>query len=160
VRVRRVNPPEQDRALLRSGNPAPERMATPKPLLDVLQRKLDPALAQKALDAEDRDPVPAKPASVVKPANVEPPVKPATALAPAKTKPARGTAPKSPKLEAVALTTGPATPPKGYVPSVPAPQARRILPARFRPRSALISRRAMGTMMPCDRSRSNQGQTR
>jgi rare lipoprotein A len=31
VRVRRVNPPEQDRALLRSGNPAPERMATPKP---------------------------------------------------------------------------------------------------------------------------------
>jgi rare lipoprotein A len=61
VRVRRVNPPEQDRALLRSGNPAPERMATPKPLLDVLQRKLDPALAQKALDAEDRDPVPPSP---------------------------------------------------------------------------------------------------
>jgi hypothetical protein len=26
--------------MLRSGNPAPERMATPKPLLDVLQRKL------------------------------------------------------------------------------------------------------------------------
>ncbi|WP_343611998.1 SPOR domain-containing protein [Novosphingobium sp.] len=134
VRVRRVNPPEQDRALLRSGNPAPERMATPKPLLDVLQRKLDPALAQKALDAEDRDPIPAKPASVVKPANVEPPVKPATALAPAKTKPARGAASKSPKLEAVALTTGPATPPKGYVPSVPARQAAAHTPDKVSPK--------------------------
>lgn len=123
VRVRRVNPPEQERALLRSGNPAPERMATPKPLLDVLQRKLDPALAQKALDAEDHDPVPAKPASLVKPASVEAPAKPAIAPAPAKTKPARGPVAKSPKLEATALTTGPATPPKGYVPSVPAPQA-------------------------------------
>ena len=40
VRVRRVNPPESDRALLRSGKEAPERMETPKPLLNVLMRKL------------------------------------------------------------------------------------------------------------------------
>ena len=41
VRVRRVNPIEQDRALLRLGEPAPARMDTPKSLLVVLSRKLD-----------------------------------------------------------------------------------------------------------------------
>ncbi|MBW8755370.1 MAG: SPOR domain-containing protein [Sphingomonadales bacterium] len=41
VRVRRVNPPEQERALLRAGSHAPERMATPKGLLDALNRKLN-----------------------------------------------------------------------------------------------------------------------
>ena len=41
IRVRRVNPVEQDRALLRMGQPAPARMDTPKSLLTVLGRKLD-----------------------------------------------------------------------------------------------------------------------
>lgn len=41
VRVRRMNPVELDRALLRSGQPAPARMDTPKSLLVVLGRKLD-----------------------------------------------------------------------------------------------------------------------
>lgn len=41
VRVRRVNPPEPDRALLRMGQAAPARMDTPKSLLAVLMRKLD-----------------------------------------------------------------------------------------------------------------------
>ena len=41
VRVRRMNPVEQDRALLRMGQPAPARMDTPKSLLTVLGRKLD-----------------------------------------------------------------------------------------------------------------------
>lgn len=41
VRVRRVNPPEQERAMLRSGGRAPERMETPKGLLDALNRKLN-----------------------------------------------------------------------------------------------------------------------
>jgi rare lipoprotein A len=41
VRVRRVNPPEPERALLRGGGPAPERMETPKGLLSVLRRKLE-----------------------------------------------------------------------------------------------------------------------
>lgn len=40
VRVRRVNPPEAERALLRLGQQAPERMETPKGLLAVLVRKL------------------------------------------------------------------------------------------------------------------------
>ncbi|MBS0483547.1 MAG: SPOR domain-containing protein [Proteobacteria bacterium] len=41
VRVRRVNPPEMERAALRQGQQAPDRMDTPKSLLAVLQRKLD-----------------------------------------------------------------------------------------------------------------------
>ncbi|WP_260922459.1 SPOR domain-containing protein [Novosphingobium sp. 9] len=40
VRVRRVIPPEQERALLRADGRAPERMATPDGLLRVLRRKL------------------------------------------------------------------------------------------------------------------------
>jgi rare lipoprotein A len=43
VRVRRVNPPEQERAVLRQGEQAALRMDTPKPLLEVLKRKLDGA---------------------------------------------------------------------------------------------------------------------
>lgn len=41
VRVRRVNPPEVERAMLRSGGPAPARMDTPMGLVGVLKRKLD-----------------------------------------------------------------------------------------------------------------------
>lgn len=44
VRVRRVNPPETERALLRTGQMAPVRMDTPMSLVGVLLRKLDPAL--------------------------------------------------------------------------------------------------------------------
>jgi rare lipoprotein A len=130
VRVRRVNPPEQERALLRSGNPAPERMATPKPLLDVLQRKLDPALAQRTLDAEDRDPLPARP--MPQTAAKTPAAKAASAptlvakpvVQPTRPeKPAKSPAPatKMPKPEAVAKAGSSDAPPMGYVPSVPAP---------------------------------------
>ena len=45
VRVRRVNPPEVERAMLRAGQPAPPRMDTPRPLVGVLLRKLEPGLA-------------------------------------------------------------------------------------------------------------------
>ena len=41
VRVRRVNPPEPERGVLRSGNPAPVRMETPPALRSVLRRKLE-----------------------------------------------------------------------------------------------------------------------
>jgi len=40
VRVRRVNPPETERALLRTGKHAPDRMDTPPGLLTALRRKL------------------------------------------------------------------------------------------------------------------------
>jgi rare lipoprotein A len=44
VRVRRVNPPEIERAALRRGDRAPDRMETPKSLVAVLLRKLNPGL--------------------------------------------------------------------------------------------------------------------
>jgi rare lipoprotein A len=62
VRVRRVNPPEAERAMLRGGRPVPERMATPRPLLDVLLRKLDPQLAPAAPAVVAPPPAAAKPA--------------------------------------------------------------------------------------------------
>jgi rare lipoprotein A len=40
VRVRKVNPPEQERAALRSGRSVPERIETPESLLRVLRMKL------------------------------------------------------------------------------------------------------------------------
>jgi rare lipoprotein A len=40
VRVRRVNPPEEQRAMLRAGQLAPLRMDTPMSLVEVLKRKL------------------------------------------------------------------------------------------------------------------------
>ncbi len=40
IRLRRTNPPEQERAMLRRGTRAPERMETPETLLKVLRRKL------------------------------------------------------------------------------------------------------------------------
>jgi len=70
VRVRRVNPPEAERALLRSRGRAPERMATPKPLLDVLNRKLGLPVAS---------PVPAPSPQPVSP---QPATKPAAAPRP------------------------------------------------------------------------------
>jgi rare lipoprotein A len=76
VRVRRVNPPESERAVLRAGGPAPERLATPKALLAVLGRKLTPdgsvllarlaapAAAPAAVPAADRGaPLPGRMAS-------------------------------------------------------------------------------------------------
>ncbi len=57
VRVRRVNPPEIERAALRSGNPVPERMSTPKALLAVLVRKLNPGTAL-AVNTDSAAPAP------------------------------------------------------------------------------------------------------
>ncbi|NYH94252.1 septal ring lytic transglycosylase RlpA family protein [Novosphingobium marinum] len=59
VRVRRVNPPELERALLRRGERAPERMATPKPLREVLMRKLreqEPQVAERLDTPKSVDP--------------------------------------------------------------------------------------------------------
>ncbi len=83
VRVRRVNPPEVERALLRAGQTAAMRMETPKSLLAVLVRKLDQqrsgaALPPRTQPSPEASPAPAavapkpatKPASAPKPAPV------------------------------------------------------------------------------------------
>jgi rare lipoprotein A len=71
VRVRRVNPPEQERALLRTGQLAPARMDTPPGLLAALRRKLGVA------------PLPVKTEEV-------PPAMPTTSAATLPPKPATG----------------------------------------------------------------------
>lgn len=77
VRIRRVNPPEVERAALRSGQAAPARMDTPKSLLAVLTRKLDvqngvilsPPVAAPTAPASGKPPVSPAP---VRPATVKP----------------------------------------------------------------------------------------
>src|SRR5688500_7454586 len=82
VRVRRVNPPEDQRAMLRAGSPADLRMDTPMSLVEILKRKLS-GVAPVATAA-------------VEPAR--PPV--AVTVVPAQTQPARmARAPALPPLE-------------------------------------------------------------
>ena len=66
VRVRRVNPPEAERAELRAGRSAPERMETPKALLQVLRRKLPAAgaVSLAAIKPDHPSPQPAATAAV------------------------------------------------------------------------------------------------
>lgn len=77
VRVRRVNPPEQEKAVLRSGARATERIETPDQLLRVLRNKIakPPVLTAAADDS-----------AAVKPAT--PPAKTAKTTVPAKKAPA------------------------------------------------------------------------
>lgn len=73
VRVRRVNPPEQERALLRLGQAAPMRMETPPGLLAALKRKLGVAaplaVLTPAVSPHKAEPAPIAPApkAVIKP---------------------------------------------------------------------------------------------
>lgn len=80
VRVRRVNPPEQERAMLRTGGRAPERMATPQGLLDALNRKLAAAVPGAMKPAATPEPAPAAtpvPTQAAKPARAPRPTAPA-----------------------------------------------------------------------------------
>jgi rare lipoprotein A len=86
VRVRRVNPPEDQRALLRTGQQAPLRMDTPMALVEVLRRKL-PGAAPVQLTAVTAPAapvllVPAPPVSSAPP-SLPPLDLPATAAVPA-----------------------------------------------------------------------------
>ncbi|MBL0916713.1 MAG: SPOR domain-containing protein, partial [Sphingopyxis sp.] len=105
VRVRRTNPPMAERAQLRSGNPVPERIATPDSLLSILRNKLKALPAPKAaMAAEPAAPIAsgtAKPGddrfviegeSAKKP-EAKPAPKPAAATKPAPAKPAPATKP-------------------------------------------------------------------
>lgn len=56
IRIRRVNPPEMERAMLRGGRQASARMDTPPSLLTVLKRKLDPALVTPPTPTADPSP--------------------------------------------------------------------------------------------------------
>lgn len=84
VRVRRVNPIEPERAVLRIGEAAPARMDTPKSLLTVLQRKLDTqeGVVRPAPEASPTPAATATPAPASVP-SVKPKPKPKPAPTPA-----------------------------------------------------------------------------
>ncbi|MEO6717819.1 MAG: SPOR domain-containing protein [Novosphingobium sp.] len=56
IRIRRVNPPEMERAMLRGGRQASARMDTPPSLLTVLKRRLDPSLVTPPAPLPDSSP--------------------------------------------------------------------------------------------------------
>jgi rare lipoprotein A len=104
VRVRRVNPPEPERAALRLGGRAADRLETPETLLSVLRRKL-PAEGSATLAVAK--PAAAAPATAGAPVPVSP-----TALAGARpvTKPATpAVAPELPPLPPLAVASTPKT---------------------------------------------------
>jgi rare lipoprotein A len=153
IRVRRVNPPEEERAALRAGRTAPMRMETPPGLVAVLKRKLSGegsvALAPKAVAA------PTALASVELPpssAAQRPPVH-QVALIPATSVPAQtsrhGTPPPLPPLSPHA---GPDSPSPAVVvarlekpPAVAAPIATPRQPTRDGAGNFVVQAAAMST---------------
>lgn len=86
VRVRRVNPTDGDKALLRSGARAPERIPTPEDLLVVLRKQIPGNPPMAALPPPPPPPPPAPAATrptTAKPPSARPPA-PVKAPAPAK----------------------------------------------------------------------------
>lgn len=119
VRVRRVNPPEQERSILRGGGRAPERMETPEGLLKVLRRKLAeqaPLSPPPAVPAAE--PAPAAPAPIAPLAKAPRSKKaPTTVSAPAgAVQPPASPAP-APQAEAPQAPAQPAPPPRAAAPA-------------------------------------------
>ena len=76
VRVRRVNPPEDQRTLLRAGSPAEPRMDTPMSLVEILKRKL-PGQVAAPVQAAAAAPAPTPRAAPVPVATLTPEAQPA-----------------------------------------------------------------------------------
>ena len=107
ARVRRVNPQEYERALLRTSQRAPERLVTPGQLLEVLRKLLANKSAPAPIAVVDPDPiasVPVAAAPPVKPVPVKPvAAKPVAAKAtPAKSDAAKPTPAKAPPAKPTA----------------------------------------------------------
>ena len=108
ARVRRVNPQEYERALLRTNQRAPARLVTPGPLLEVLRKLLAAKSAPAPIAVIDPDPVAGDPVAAAPPVNPVPvkavPAKP-TAAKPATPKPTPAKAPPA-KVATVSVTGG------------------------------------------------------
>lgn len=157
VRVRRVNPPEPERALLRTGQAAPQRMDTPPGLLAALRRKLglEPPVGDLPVTIRPADVVPGSPPKPALPgarANVAPPpIKPPAGPA---VKPSAKPAP------ALAAAVQPELRPKPAPAPAPTPaptQASRPAAARFfvqigafsqRGNAEAAARKAGGAIVP------------
>lgn len=128
VRVRRVNPPEVERAALRTGGAAPKRMDTPEALLKVLRRKLaeqSPLLPPPSTPPTMPSSLTTTPTPVASTSNVSPAAPVSSAVTPA---------PATPDLSELARQVGPVPtlapplPPSLNKPSTPAPAASAAKP--------------------------------
>ena len=114
VRVRRVNPQEYERALLRTNQRAPERLVTPGSLLEVLRRLLVGKSATAQVAVVDPEPVASVPvvvspqpkAASVKPAAAKPPLQKPVTAKPAVAKPAPPKAVTAPPAGAFSVQAG------------------------------------------------------
>lgn len=141
VRVRRVNPPEPERALLRTGQAAPPRMDTPSGLLAALRRKL-------GLEPPVGDlPVTIHPAEVA-PRSAKPSV-PAKTMPKAAEKPAERPQPKPSPKPAVVAAAKPAAAPEQPTRSVAAAGRFYVQIGAFSQRSnaEAAARKAGGSMV-------------
>ena len=122
VRVRRVNPPEAERALLRQGEEAPLRMDTPQGLLNVLRKKL--AEQSPLLPPPSTPPTPPQVTSAML-AGGQSPSRPAPAPAPSVT---------------VHTAPTPVPPPAKPVENPPAPVPAAAPPAKASPAAIPVHR--------------------
>lgn len=125
VRVRRVNPPEVERAVLRTGGAAPKRMDTPEALLKVLRRKL---AEQSPLLPPPSTP-PTMPSSLTTP--------PTPVASTSNVSPAATTAPATPEVPESARQVGPVpTPPPPPPPSLNKPETPAPAATAAKPKAA------------------------
>ena len=136
VRVRRVNPPESERAMLRLGRHAPDRMETPQGLLGVLKRKLgDSSVAVLSESARGAAASAMAPLLVVVKPEAATPVKPAMVDA-KPPKPLATSAPKplpkatTPGLAKKPIATAATSVPPKVVPDAPKVALKPVKPVR------------------------------
>ncbi|CAN5213207.1 hypothetical protein BH10PSE13_BH10PSE13_24010 [soil metagenome] len=120
VRVRRVNPPDQERTVLNNGHRAAERMASPEGLLSALRRKLPPPSSPVNADGCALTPATVTPLSVpdVPAVRPQPPASPAAKPVPVEAKHSPDLVPPSPSQQ-------PSLPPRPASPlAAPAPEPK------------------------------------
>jgi rare lipoprotein A len=164
VRVRRVNPPEIERAAIRTGGTAPMRMETPDSLLKVLRRKLaeqsplmpppsvPPAMPTNiAAGLPKSAPITAAPPELSRPvpAASNKPSKPAERLPASKPKPEAVVSRRAPQVTPVARNTPAA-------PSTPATRTKgshvvQVAAFSTRDRADKAARQLGGTVTPAGR---------
>jgi len=147
VRVRRVNPPETERALLRDHQTAPVRMDTPMSLVGVLLRKLDPTLVPPpAQAAAPTAPTPA-PTAQKGPMVAATPPTPKTPVAPAQA----GAQPKpaaKPPVVAAAPKPAPKPEPAAKPAATPARSFIQVGAFSTRERAETAAKQVGGTISP------------
>lgn len=130
IRVRRVNPPEVERAALRNGGTVPPRMDTPESLLKVLRRKL------------------AEQSPLAPPPSVPPAMPRSLAAAPVSPKPIA--APPVPS-EPITATSAPAAPKKAPAPAIKGGHVVQVAAFSTRERADKVAAQLNGRVDPAGR---------